>query len=840
MSLPSQRIFDPDQFTQQQTENLINEDYQDGISSILRQGQDSQHDLQQIFYPSRPNTHFVNQGQIFQSTQQQQQQNVIQPMQVLTNGEFLKQQMANPMLIKSIKDKYSSYNPTLRLTMIPLDQNDIELDEEDLLGVFERFGSLEVKLEQGGKALLEFKDIYGAYFAWNSLNGVEIPSQKVSIGLDWLYESQKQQQNFPLNTLSNAPPISLNVGNYTPNSTCSYNKNIQNENMHTSQNLTQQPNSVLKQANSNFINTPSSSSSIRTSDVRSNNQNLIPVSKGQNQTIQPNIIKNQPNQIQSHSNILGGTCQNSNTNVIAHQNQLCNPNQAREGQNNSSCSSTSLSNNYGGNNTMNNQNGSQNSNNNNQINANNANNIKYTCRYEIQISNDKDFQVARKIIGSRGENMKAIIKKCLDHNKKKGGYNLQNDDEHGVKLRLRGKGSGYKEGPEKQESQEALHLCVSSMYYNMYKSACYFVEELLQNIYDEYYKMCQQNNLKRERVHIKKQESTNGKGGQTISTVPQQQYQQQQQPQQQQSQALNQIPANPMQQQQSSTQNLQQIHSNNSVMSGSNTQKQNNLQQQQVQYLPINKSQQNNSNQLNSTSPKDAQNTNTTINNNYNNNNNNNNNNNIINNNSDNSLNNQIKYEKIIPFQTDKTFEQLSNTQQSQGENQVSFSSNEDLEKNSYENSFIQNSNENDSDSPSSANLNNRYESYGYIHLQNPNNSKMSEKQIISLIEQRNKARKESNFQEADRIRNFLKNNGIALMDEKGGRGKGQDVTTWKYSKSSNPQQQQQLQNSPNASKSNNINKQNNNQQQAHLQQQIQSQITNNTHSIVNTNNINN
>lgn len=49
----------------------------------------------------------------------------------------------------------------------------------------------------------------------------------------------------------------------------------------------------------------------------------------------------------------------------------------------------------------------------------------------------------------------------------------------------------------------------------------------------------------------------------------------------------------------------------------------------------------------------------------------------------------------------------------------------------------------------------------------------MTEKQIINLIEQRNKARKESNFSEADRIRNFLKNNGIALMDEKGGRGKG-------------------------------------------------------------------
>lgn len=30
-----------------------------------------------------------------------------------------------------------------------------------------------------------------------------------------------------------------------------------------------------------------------------------------------------------------------------------------------------------------------------------------------------------------------------------------------IKLRLRGKGSGYKEGPNKLESHEPLHLCIS-------------------------------------------------------------------------------------------------------------------------------------------------------------------------------------------------------------------------------------------------------------------------------------------------------------------------------------------------------------------------------------------
>lgn len=45
----------------------------------------------------------------------------------------------------------------------------------------------------------------------------------------------------------------------------------------------------------------------------------------------------------------------------------------------------------------------------------------------------------------------------------------------------------------------------------------------------------------------------------------------------------------------------------------------------------------------------------------------------------------------------------------------------------------------------------------------------------------RNKARRELNFMEADRIRNYLRSVGVCLIDEKGRRGKAADVTTWKY-----------------------------------------------------------
>lgn len=110
---------------------------------------------------------------------------------------------------------------------------------------------------------------------------------------------------------------------------------------------------------------------------------------------------------------------------------------------------------------------------------------KLTCRYEIQIDNDKEFQVARKIIGSKGCNMKRIIDLCNKQFKSERGNNGEI-----VKLRLRGRGSGFKEGPEKLESQDPLHLCISAKSKEVYDMACHLVEELLNNIYEEYRKFC--------------------------------------------------------------------------------------------------------------------------------------------------------------------------------------------------------------------------------------------------------------------------------------------------------------------------------------------------------------
>ena len=56
----------------------------------------------------------------------------------------------------------------------------------------------------------------------------------------------------------------------------------------------------------------------------------------------------------------------------------------------------------------------------------------------------------------------------------------------GVKLRLRGKGSGFLEGPEQRESMDPLNLCVSSKDKKKYTVASNEVESLLDKIYQDF------------------------------------------------------------------------------------------------------------------------------------------------------------------------------------------------------------------------------------------------------------------------------------------------------------------------------------------------------------------
>ena len=92
--------------------------------------------------------------------------------------------------------------------------------------------------------------------------------------------------------------------------------------------------------------------------------------------------------------------------------------------------------------------------------------------------------------------MKNIINKCK-----------LNGDGEGIKLRLRGKGSGYKEGPQNKESDEPLHLCISSKNPEEMKKACLLVDELLAKIHHEYKEYCEKGRSDRAYQTIRKQES---------------------------------------------------------------------------------------------------------------------------------------------------------------------------------------------------------------------------------------------------------------------------------------------------------------------------------------------
>ena len=105
---------------------------------------------------------------------------------------------------------------------------------------------------------------------------------------------------------------------------------------------------------------------------------------------------------------------------------------------------------------------------------------KFTCKYEILIENEPEFQVASKIIGSNGYNMKKIRNECNSE----------------VKLRLRGKGSGHKEGPQNKESDEPLHLCVSSKTKEQLNKACFLVNKLFDKINEEYKLFCKKIGIK--------------------------------------------------------------------------------------------------------------------------------------------------------------------------------------------------------------------------------------------------------------------------------------------------------------------------------------------------------
>jgi hypothetical protein len=95
---------------------------------------------------------------------------------------------------------------------------------------------------------------------------------------------------------------------------------------------------------------------------------------------------------------------------------------------------------------------------------------KLQCQFIIGIEEDQSFRVVKRIIGNG--NMRRIA-----------------ESTH-AKLRLRGRGSNFLEGPEQLESNDDLMLCVSCQDKIGFEEAQRLVSELLNDIYSNYEAFC--------------------------------------------------------------------------------------------------------------------------------------------------------------------------------------------------------------------------------------------------------------------------------------------------------------------------------------------------------------
>jgi hypothetical protein len=102
---------------------------------------------------------------------------------------------------------------------------------------------------------------------------------------------------------------------------------------------------------------------------------------------------------------------------------------------------------------------------------------KWQCQFFIGIEEEPTFRVVRRLLGPGGKNVKVIA------------------DETGAKLRLRGVGSKFLEGPHKLESTDPLMLCVSASTESGYNTAAHMLQEILLRIYTEYQEFQSNNGL---------------------------------------------------------------------------------------------------------------------------------------------------------------------------------------------------------------------------------------------------------------------------------------------------------------------------------------------------------
>lgn len=83
----------------------------------------------------------------------------------------------------------------LRLSLQSHDSSlHVEIEESDIHSVFLKFDAINVRVVDASTAVIAFRNIIGAYLALSMLNGLELPSQEVTIRLQW--ERQEAAASF--------------------------------------------------------------------------------------------------------------------------------------------------------------------------------------------------------------------------------------------------------------------------------------------------------------------------------------------------------------------------------------------------------------------------------------------------------------------------------------------------------------------------------------------------------------------------------------------------------------------------------------------------------------------
>ena len=366
-----------------------------------------------------------------------------------------------------------------------LSKEDKDFEYKDLKNFYEQFGEID-EFELNGKiSIVLFKSFFAANVCREFLSNEhnfkdnlkkdfevkwfeidkdsELIDQKLLEKFQKIDEKNKFYLNLNLKNLKNGKNKNKQTNN---NNDLDINDNSNNE-------MGMKINFNINMNNVNNVNLNNNINGF--SNINGNNINGFYNGKGNNININSQIMNNNQTYLQNLFNNLQIANNINNKIPINNINNINTINNINNFNNN-----IITNNSYINQNNHNNQNSiiinhnSINQNNN----INNSNIGKYICKYEILIPNEKDFRIAKRIIGSKGNNMKKIV-----------------DLVQGIKLRLRGKGSGFKEGPKNKESDEPLHLCISSKNIEEMNRACLLINNLLEKIYEDYKIYCYKNGL---------------------------------------------------------------------------------------------------------------------------------------------------------------------------------------------------------------------------------------------------------------------------------------------------------------------------------------------------------